>query len=381
MAPRRQVTYSNRPNHAARAAHRAGERQFKTYDTSHIRPKKSKAPIIVAIILAIVVIGGLGWGGFTLFKSCSAEPAAAETLAEGESVTLTIPEGSGAMTISELLFNNRVIGDSSEFVKFVTGAGHESALKPGTYTFTGPLTTEDVVGMLVAGPGDESFTVPEGFTIRQTAERVAEAYPDTITAEEFLARASDASAYEADYPFVAGAYDNTLEGFLFPKTYPLIADATADAVVRQMLDQYKTEIATIDFSYAEQQGLNQYQVLIVASLIEREASLDDERPTVSSVIYNRMAADMLLQIDATIAYAKGSTEITQEDLDTDGPFNTYLNKGLPPGPICSPGLSSLKAAAQPADTTYLYYVVSGAGDGSHNFSETYEEHQNNIAQS
>lgn len=381
MTPRKQVTYSNRPNHAARAAHRAGERQFKTYDTSHIRPKKSKAPIIVAIILAIVVIGGLGWGGFTLFKSCSAPQAAAETLAEGESATVTIPEGSGAMTIAELLFDNHVIADSSEFVGLVTKDGHESALKPGTYTFTGPLTVDDVIGQLVAGPSQASFTVPEGLTVQQTAQRVAEAYPDTITAEDFLACANNASAYEADYPFVAGAYNNALEGFLFPKTYPLIANATADAVVRQMLDQYKAETAAIDYSYAEQQGLSSYQVLVLASLIEREASLDDERPTVSSVIYNRLASGMLLQIDATIAYAAGTSDISQSDLDAEGPFNTYLNKGLTPGPICSPGLPSLKAAAQPADTPYLFYVVSGAGDGSHNFSETYEEHQENIAQS
>lgn len=381
MTPRKQVTYSNRPNHAARAAHRAGERQFKTYDTSHIRPKKSKAPVIVAIILAIVVIGGLGWGGFTLFKSCSAPQATAETLAEGESATVTIPEGSGAMTIAELLLDNHVIADSSEFVGLVTKDGHESALKPGTYTFTGPLTVDDVIGQLVAGPSQASFTVPEGLTIQQTAQRVAEAYPNAITAEDFLACATNASSYEADYPFVAGAYDNTLEGFLFPKTYPLIANATADAVVRQMLDQYKAETAAIDYSYAEQQGLSSYQVLVLASLIEREASLDDERPTVSSVIYNRLASGMLLQIDATIAYAAGTSDISQSDLDAEGPFNTYLNKGLTPGPICSPGLPSLKAAAQPADTPYLFYVVSSAGDGSHNFSETYEEHQNNIAQS
>lgn len=382
MTPRRQVTYSNRPNHAARAAHRAGERQFKTYDTSHIRPKKSKAPIIFAIVLAIIVIGGLGWGGYTLFTSCSSSvPTAAETLAAGESATVIIPEGSGAKAISELLLDNRVIGDATEFVNQVTANGQESALKPGTYTFTGPLALDDVIDTLVAGPSAESFTVPEGFTVSQTADRVAEAYPGTITAEDFLACVNDASAYAADYPFVADAYNNTLEGFLFPKTYPLIDGATADSVVRQMLDQYKSEIAGIDFSAAEARGLTEYQVLIVASLIEREASLDDERPLVSSVIYNRLSSDMLLQIDATIAYAAGTTEITQEDLDTDGPFNTYLNKGLPPGPICSPGLASLEAAAAPADTSYLYYVVTGEGDGSHNFSETYEEHQNNVAQS
>lgn len=381
MTPRKQVTYSNRPNHAARAAHRAGERQFKTYDTSHIRPKKSKAPIIVAIILAIIVLGGLGWGGYTLFTSCSSTQEAAETLGEGESVTITIPAGSGAKAISELLLDNRVIGDATAFVNLVSQNGQESALKPGTYTFTGPLTTDEVIDMLVAGPNEESFTVPEGYTVQQTAARVAEAYPDSITAEDFLSLANDAAAYEADYPFVAGAYNNSLEGFLFPKTYPLIPGATADAVVRQMLDQYRAEIATIDLSAAEQRGLSSYQVLVIASLIEREASLDDERPLVSSVIYNRLAADMLLQIDATIAYASGTTDITQQDLDTDGPFNTYLNRGLVPGPICSPGLSSLQAAAQPADTAYLYYVVTSAGDGSHNFSETYEEHQNNIAQS
>lgn len=381
MTPRKQVTYSSRPNHAARAAHRAGERQFKTYDTSHIRPKKSKAPIVFAIVLAIIVIGGLGWGGYTLFTSCSASQTAAETLAEGESVTVTIPEGSGARTIAELLLDNKVIGDSTEFVNRVTEGGHDSALKPGTYTFTGPLTLDEVIGQLVSGPNANgvSLTIPEGYTIARTAEAVAEATGGSVSAEDFTAAANNATAYEADYPFVAGAYNGSLEGFLFPKTYPIEGDATADSIIRQMLSQYQTEVASLDYSHAEGAGLSEYDVLKLASIIEKEAAADN-RATVSSVFYNRLAIDMPLQSDATTAYEVGR-EPTADDVATDGPFNTYTNNGLTPSPICSPGLESIQAALAPETTNYLYFyfVPNDSGGLDYYFSETYDEHLAAIA--
>ena len=386
MSPRKQITYSNRPTHAARVAHKTGEKMFRTYDTSHIRPKRSKAPaIIFCIVLVLILLAVLGFGVRPMLQSCApteSDPAAS-VLAEGQQVELTIPEGSGAQAIAELLEANGVIADADAFLSQVMADGSDASLLPGSYLFTGPVTLSEVIAQLVSGPNVQapSLTIPEGLTVAQTAERVAEAYEGAVTAEDFLAAANNAAAYEADYPFVAGAYNNSLEGFLFPKTYALLEEPTADAVVRQMLDQYQTEVASVDYSYAEGQGLSQYQVLVIASLIEREAALDEERPLVSSVIYNRLNTGMALQIDATIAYAAGTTEITQEDLDTDGPFNTYLNPGLVPGPICSPGLSSIQAAAQPAETSYLYYVVSGAGDGSHIFSEVYEDHLSAIENS
>ncbi len=372
MASRRnKITYSKRPNHAARTAHARGESQFKTYDTSHIRPKRSKLPLIVGIII-ILLVGVLGvWGGMQIIQGCNGA-----LLAEGETVEITIEEGSSTKDIGSLLSQNKVVSNQSEFVKRVNELDAAKNLKPGVYTFTGGMSLDEVIKMLQAGPGglSDSFTIPEGLKLEEVAQRVEDAYGGDITKDEFLSCAQDASTYEADFPFVAEAYDNSLEGFLFPKTYPVNAGASADSVVRMMLSQYQTEIAPISFAYAEEQGLSAYQVLVMASLIEREASLDEERPLVASVIYNRLASDMLLQIDASVAYAQGVVELTPEDLQIESPYNTYLNKGLPPGPICSPGLASIQAATSPAESEYLYYVVTGEGDGSHHFSTTYEEH-------
>lgn len=372
MAPRKQITYSQRPNHAARAAHKAGEDKFKTYDTSFIRPKRSKLPLIITIIL-IIALGGVGiWAAITFLGGSTDN-----TLAEGESVTITIPEGTGAKEFGRLLQENRVIANSNDFTKRVGELGVDSALKPGTYTFTGPNTLEEVIAQLQAGPGanEESFTIPEGCTIAQTAKRVAEAHDGAITEEEFIAAASNASAYEADFPFVTGAYNNSLEGFLFPKTYPIQDNATADTVIRQMLNQFRIETANLDYaSYAQAQGLSVYDVLILASIVEKEAA-EENRATVASVFYNRLSIDMPLQSDATTAYTIGA-DPTPEDLQVDGPYNTYLNNGLPKGPICSPGLSCFEAVCAPEKTSYYYFYFVENADGKmeYYFSETYDEH-------
>ncbi|MGI6104892.1 MAG: endolytic transglycosylase MltG [Raoultibacter sp.] len=371
MPSRKKITYSSRPNHAARSAHAKGARQFKTYDTSHIRPKKSKGPIIFGVVLALVVLGLLVWGGSSLLKSCSAA-----TLAEGESVEVVIPEESGASSIGTILAEHGVIASSNEFVSRVTELGVTGELKPGTYTFTGGMTLDEVISVLRVGPGGtgKTFTIPEGYTMALTADRVEEAYEGKISAEEFLACAQNASAYKDDYPFVAQAYDNSLEGFLFPKTYPVQSNASADAVVRMMLDQYQIEIEALDFSYAESKGLSNYEVLILASIIEKEAT-QSNRATVSSVFYNRLATDMPLQSDATTAYVV-KRDPTADDIAQDNtPYSTYNNPGLPPGPICSPGLECLKAACEPEQTSYYYFYFKEVdGELKYYFSETYEEH-------
>lgn len=378
MASRNKITYSSHPNHAARSAHAKGARQFKTYDTSHIRPKKSRGPVVFGGILVVLVAILLIVGGFFFFRSCS---ASSDVLAEGETATVVIPSGSGIAAIGKLLKEERVIASSSEFVSRVNTLEAESDLKPGTYTFTGELSLDEVITILRAGPDGEgnTFTIPEGFTIEQTAERVAEVFDGAITAEDFAARAQSASDYVADFPFVEGVYDNSLEGFLFPKTYPLKEGETADSLIRMMLTQYQAEVETIDYTYAESQGLTRYQVLVLASIIERETAIDN-RATISSVFYNRLATDMPLQSDATTAYViKG--EPSAEDITNDqSPYSTYNNPGLPPGPICSPGLASLQAAAVPEFTEYYYfYFTDRSGEGEYFFSETYEQHQEAIA--
>lgn len=369
----RKITYSSKPSHAARSAHARGEKQFRTYDTSHIRPKKSKAPLIVGALLALIVLGLAAWGGSTLLKSCSTE-----LLSESESVEIVVPEGAGVKAIGTLLQDARLIANSNEFVSRVDDLGAASELKPGSYALNGGMDIDQIIAALRAGPDGEeaTLTIPEGFTLEAVATRVAEVYEGSISEEDFLAAARNAAAYEEEFPFVAGAYNNTLEGFLFPKTYPVKEDDSADSLIRMMLSQYQTEVSTLDYSYAQEQGLTQYDVLKLASIIEKEASSDFEiRAKVSSVFYNRLAVPMNLQSDATTAYVVGRDPLP-EDIDNDtSPYSTYNNEGLPAGPICSPGLECLKAACAPEASAYLYFYFKEVdGEMQYFFNETYDGH-------
>lgn len=377
---RKQVTYSQRPNHAARSAHARGERQFRTYDTSYIRPKKSKAPAIVAAVLAVLVVGGLAWGALTLFNSCSAQSV--ELLAEGQEATITVAEGAGAKVVGEQLAEARLVSNAGDFTKRVNEMGVDSQLKPGTYTFAGGMSLDAIINQLTAGPVANALTIPEGSTLEAVAQSVATFTENRITADAFTAAASDASSYAADYDFLADAGTNSLEGFLFPKAYEIGDDATAESVVRMMLDQFKTETSGLDWSYPQSQGLTIYDAVKLASIVERESSGDEQiRAQVASVFYNRLNnfGDPnygFLQSDATTAYELGH-DPTPEDIKNPTPFNTYTNTGLPPTPICSPGLDCLQAVCNPAQTNYFFFCFAPDESGTmqYYFSETYEEHQ------
>lgn len=377
---RKQVTYSQRPNHAARSAHARGERQFRTYDTSYIRPKKSKAPAIVAAVLAVLVVGGLAWGALTLFNSCSAQSV--ELLAEGQEATITVAEGAGAKVVGEQLAEARLVSNAGDFTKRVNEMGVDSQLKPGTYTFAGGMSLDAIINQLTAGPVANALTIPEGSTLEAVAQSVATFTENRITADAFTAAASDVSAYAADYDFLADAGTNSLEGFLFPKTYEIGDDAAAESVVRMMLDQFKTETSGLNWSYPQSQGLTIYDAVKLASIVERESSGDEQiRAQVASVFYNRLNnfGDPnygFLQSDATTAYELGH-DPTPEDIKNPTPFNTYTNTGLPPTPICSPGLDCLQAVCNPAQTNYFffYFAPDESGTMQYYFSETYEEHQ------
>ena len=377
---RKQVTYSQRPNHAARSAHARGERQFRTYDTSYIRPKKSKAPAIVAAVLAVLVVGGLAWGALTLFNSWSAQSV--ELLAEGQEATITVAEGAGAKVVGEQLAEARLVSNAGDFTKRVNEMGVDSQLKPGTYTFAGGMSLDAIINQLTAGPVANALTISEGSTLEAVAQSVATFTENRITADAFTAAASDASSYAADYDFLADAGTNSLEGFLFPKTYEIGDDATAESVVRMMLDQFKTETSGLDWSYPQSQGLTIYDAVKLASIVERESSGDEQiRAQVASVFYNRLNnfGDPnygFLQSDATTAYELGH-DPTPEDIKNPTPFNTYTNTGLPPTPICSPGLDCLQAVCNPAQTNYFffYFAPDESGTMQYYFSETYEEHQ------
>lgn len=369
----KQVTYSSHPNRRARHAHAKGERQFRTYDTSLIRPKKSKAPVIVAIILAIIIVVLAVFGFSSLLRSCSSTG----TLAVGSEVDIVVVEGSNTQQIGQQLQDAGVISSINEFTRKVQDANLDATLQAGTYTFTGGMTINEVVSVFRAGPKQEAgFTVPEGYTIQNIASALSTYTNGRISAESFIAQSANASVYALDFPFLAEVGTNSLEGFLFPKTYQIDAADTADSVVRKMLEQYRSETATLNYTYPTAQGLSAYDVLKLASIVEKEAD-DNTRARVASVFYNRLASDRpYLESDATTAYEVGG-DPTAEQVHADTPYSTYTHEGLPPTPICSPSLDSLLAVCAPEDTSYMYFYFepNDSGGLTYYFSETYEEHQ------
>lgn len=323
--------------------------------------------VIIAIILIVVCFVVVPTVHDAIFG------AQAETVAAGQEVQLNIPEGSSGDDIAQILAQNHIIDNPKAYYAAVEAAHAAMSIKPGDYILTTGQDPASVVTQLVEGPNVEgiTLTIQEGLTVAQTAARVEETLG--IPADEFIAQAK-ASNYVADYPFLEGAYDDSLEGYLYPKTYSFSEQPTADQVIRTLLDQFQTETASLGLDNAPT-GLSAHDIVTMASLIERETAVADERPLVASVMYNRLAIDMPLQIDAAIVYARGggSDPVTYDDLEIDSPYNIYQNLGLTPGPICSPSVSSIEAALNPSDTDYLYYVASPDGDGTHRFSSDYEQ--------
>lgn len=385
MSPRK-VTYSRKSTHAARAAHARGEKEFRTYDTSAIRPKKSKAPLIgLVVAIAVVVVIAVA-----LFVNTSCAEAANDHLApDGEQVTVQIADGSTLPVIADTLYDAGLIVRKGEFTAAVNAKSAASSLQSGVYTFEGGTSNDDLVDALVAGPSSNkaNLVVPEGATLSAIATAVEQAYSGSITADQFKAAASNASKYAKSYSFLADAGKNSLEGFLFPKTYELIIDGTAEDVVRQMLDQYQAEVASLDYSYPRNKGMSDYDALILASIVEKEAT-DDTRTKVAAVFYNRLGNSGApsygtLGSDATTAYEVGDN-LDNYNWSTKSPYNTRVTKGLPPTPICSPSIESLQAVLSPEPDFEDYYFFSfwsnDQGGVDYYFDKTYDDHQNTISQ-
>jgi len=332
---------------------------------------RRKTLVGVAVLIALVIAVGIPvYGAWRVLLVPDIRVDA------GRPVTVEIPEGAGSADIARLLGEAGVVENSTLFRLRVRLDGVDSSLRSGTYELMTGMEYEAVVARLTDAPPVVDFTtvtIPEGLTIEQTAQRFEEGAG--IPASEFIALAEGQSmAFAAEHPYLAEAYQNSLEGYLFPKTYDVIAGSTAADVIEMMLVQFDKEVAAVDLAAAETKNLTLNDVVIIASIIEREARLDAERPLVGSVIHNRLKRDMRLEMCATVEYLLPGTRprLTNDDLKIDSPYNTYLYAGLPPGPIASPGLASLQAAAAPADTDYLFYVLTGE-DGSHTFTATYSE--------
>ena len=367
----------------AEATRRAGSHMPKD---PHDKSGGRRVPLVaIAVVLAVAVAAVAAFLLVPGLLPSGEEPQETQLAEPGTEVTITIPEGSAAGAVAQTLYENGLISDQSEFLAEVRRTEAEQRIKSGSYVIVAGTDDSQIIELITTGPNASTaqITVPEGYTVKQLAATVEESLG--IPASDFLAQAK-ATAYVADYPFLAEvdpSYDS-LEGYLFPKTYDFSAEEnlTADTVIRAMLDQYEVEVAPLDLaaaaaSLSERYGvqLDENDIVTIASIIEREAGGDEHRADVASVLYNRLRDGMKLQSDATLVYSLGR-EVTADDLLVDDPYNTYTRDGLTPTPICSPGLASLQAAVSPNDTDYLYFFLSGDYAA---FSKTLEEHERAIA--
>jgi UPF0755 protein len=239
------------------------------------------------------------------------------------------------------------------------------------------MTMESIMKQLINGTVlTVRFTIPEGFDIAKVTDRLTAG--NLVNKDEFINQLTNgvfSYRFLSDVP----AGKERLEGFLYPDTYEIYPDATEKKIIDKMLSRFDEVFTEEYYRRADELGMSVSQIMTLASIIEREAKVAEDRPVIASVFYNRLAIDMPLQSCATVQYILGEQKekLTNKDIAIDSPYNTYKNAGLPPGPICSPGIESIKAALYPSDTDYLYFLAKG--DGSSVFSVTYDDFLKNKA--
>lgn len=353
-----------------KATHSPRGLSAKRPENRRVKPYVMAALAMVALLIVIATV-------MAYINSRSQDNAQTASITAGEHIKVTIPSGANAARIAQLLVQERVISDGKAFLSAIQKQDVASKIKSGTYELVAGSDYQQLIDRLIQGPNssENALVVPEGFTVDKLADLVSQQFG--ISRDDFLAQAK-ASNYVDEFPFLKDAQNDSLEGFLWPKTYDFSSTTpTSDAIIKLMLTQYKTETANLDFEGAQQNIKQQYGITMsrydfikLASIIEKEALIDEDRPLIASVMFNRLKADMPLQSDATMGYVtKG--KVTPQDLKSDSPYNTQNKKGFPPTPICSPGIASLSAAMLPATTDNYYFWIT---KDEHKFSKTYDEH-------
>lgn len=321
--------------------------------------------LTVAAVIGVIALVGIAFGsaiGWLVYG---------DTQRPSAPVDVVIAGGSGVQQIAGQLESQGVVGSATLLDWYFRVHGGGDRIEAAEYVFPAHQTVAQVAQRLETGGRSPTvwITIPEGFTAEQIAQRLGAAglVPPVLFEREATARSLRFGA----------AATHGLEGYLFPNTYAVPRSAGADDVIDMMTKQFFAELPPDYDAASRRLHLTVPQVVTVASMIEREAKVDSERPIIASVIYNRLRIGMPLEIDATIEYAlpQHKTALSYADLDIDSPYNTYKHTGLPPTPISNPGKASLLAAFHPASTPYLYYVYKG--DGHHAFSTTLQQQQEN----
>lgn len=340
---------------------------------------------ILIIALMLLFIGAALFFLAANYYRSMLEPV--DSLAVEDFRLIEIPTGSSAASIGELLHSEGLIKNPQVFIFYARrhNLGHQFIA--GRYLLSPSLSLVQIADKLKNGDIYAEtiwFTIPEGFNVQEIAQRLKDkGLTDT---ETFLALAREPSPLIVDFFPALNLVENTnidylLEGYLFPDTYEVYPDASAEDMIILMLERLNRAFPEEQLERIEQLNSSLHEILTIAAMVEREGRVDHERALIAGVIYNRLQIGMRLQIDATVQYALGENKefLTFKDLEIDSPYNTYQNDGLPPGPIASPGEASINAALYPEESEFLYYNYKYDGSGEHFFSRTLEEHNENVA--
>src|SRR6056297_339633 len=317
------------------------------------------------LILLLIIAVAAGYGLYFYNDNLTA-------VDEGKTKMITIEGGSSSDDIGAILLDNNLIKNLTVYKIYLRQKNLGSQLKAGDFEISDNLSLPEVVDLIIQGENinkTTNFTVPEGLNVTEVGKLLSEKFE--FTQEEFLTLTELVDIYRDSYEFLEDREIVTLEGFLYPNTYNVYLDSTADDIITIMLKGF-------DNIYEEHIKGNTgdksvYEIVKMASVVEGEAQVDEERPIIASVFYNRIEIGMMLQSCATVQYALGEKKekLYEEDLKVESLYNTYQHTGLPIGPINSPGLTSIKAALNPAQTDYIYFLAKG--DGSHYFTDDYDD--------
>ncbi|MDB5100722.1 MAG: hypothetical protein JWM80_5143 [Cyanobacteria bacterium RYN_339] len=326
-------------------------------------------PVWLFLALLVVAVPALVYGTFEWLLM----PAGHGTKRE----IVTIKPGSGVATIAHDLHEQHLIRNELAFKAWLRFAGQDKSIKAGVYAVSPDQDARAIAGILAEGKGlSEHVTIPEGWSLKQIAAGLDKNTKGSGTRFSLLAR--HAAYFRPEFPWL-GELPGTasLEGYLFPDTYVVAPGVDAERdLIRMMLGRFQQVALPAYERRKRDAGLSLNQAMTMASIVEKEARIAAERPLIAGVFYNRLAAHIPFGSDPTVEYAlnrhQDARGLTFKDIRVDSPYNTYIHPGLPPGPIANPGLASLVAALQPANTRFVYFVAKG--DGTHAFTETYAQH-------
>jgi UPF0755 protein len=321
--------------------------------------------ILALVFLAIVAVAA--WFLVSLFQPFGGDGSG--------SVTVTVPQGASVGEIGDILARRGVVSRSFFFELRARLGGHSGDLKPGVYKLKHDMSYSAALNALTKGvaPDVVQVVIPEGRSRREVAP-LAKGLKGSYLAATVRSPYLNPRRYGARHA-------RNLEGFLFPASYQLKKGASARMLVKEQLQAFRQNFSRVSLAYARKKNLTPYDVLTIASMVEREAELPKDRPLIASVIYNRLHDHIPLGIDSTLRYALGdwTKPLRVSQLASPSPYNTRNHQGLPPGPIGNPGLASIQAAAHPAHSQFLFFVVKPCGNGAHVFAKTNAEFERDSA--